>query len=75
VKIRIPLLLLGPYLRPFLKVSALISGALSVILFVASCRAKSPVNRVTLEDACFTFFTFFIFFVAIFVFFWVLGMP
>jgi hypothetical protein len=75
VKIRIPLLMLGPYLRPFLEVLTLISGMLTVILFLACCMAQSPANREALEKATVTFLSFFIFFVSIFVFFVIMGMP
>ena len=75
MKIRIPLLMLGPYLRPFLGLLTIISGVLTVIFLIASCSAQLPANRETLEKATATFLSFFVFFIAVFVFFLVLGMP
>lgn len=43
MKIKIPLLMLGPYLRIFLYGCMAISGGLAVLLFVmALCTAKKP---------------------------------
>jgi len=75
MRIRIPLLMFGPYLRPFLEFSILISGALFVILFSACCMARLSTNREALEKASAAIFSFFIIFIVIFALFWLLGMP
>ena len=74
MKVRIPLLLLGPYLRPFLEGGTVIAGALTVILMVACCVAK-PKNREDYLPAIRATGAFFIIFCSIFALFCLLGMP
>ena len=74
VKIRIPLLLLGPYLRPFLVGSIVVTGALTAGLVVACSLVKAK-DREDYLLAIRASGASFIIFVATFVLLWLLGMP
>lgn len=75
MKIRIPLLMLGPYLRPFLEGCIVITGIISICLFVAASLAQSRRNCEGFTKAAKNILVMSIFLVAIFVFLWLLGMP
>lgn len=75
MKIRIPLLVLGPYLSPILIWSILLSTIITVALFICSGLTQIPANRDYLFKAAETAMCFFIFLVAVFLLLRVLGMP
>jgi hypothetical protein len=72
MKIRIPLLLLGPYLRPFLIGCILILGVLILCMFVASYVSRSSYFYV---EAAVNLSVILIFFILLFAVLCLLGMP
>lgn len=75
MKVRIPLLMLGPYLRPFLIACIVITGAVAIGLFISGYLARSPRRQDEFIESSLHVFVLSLFFVAVFVGLWLLGMP
>lgn len=71
MKIKIPLLMLGPYLRLFLIGCMVLTGLLAVGLFIAA----RFTGKDDLIKAAVNMTVSLIFFVIVFIVFWLLGMP
>jgi hypothetical protein len=77
MKIQFPILMLGPFLRPFLIVCIIFPGGLAVVFFTLSrwSRFRSPCNSDLLANSAISMGIISVFFALLFVCLWFLGMP
>jgi hypothetical protein len=76
MKVRVPMLMLGPFLRPFLIVCIFVPSFIAAVLFVVSrSRVRSLRDYDLFVDAAINLLVISLFFAVVFVCLWLLGMP